>query len=219
MGFPSGGWAGASAQPSSAQLPAYMPYNSPAAVAGAMRQGSQPYMAMSIAAQPAAYDAASLYSGAGSYTGVAGAAPSPSWSQQPADYAAAGSGNSSSVHGIGGINGMYGPAAAGLVGGAYSTHTAGWSPAAVAAPGVPAAGAGAATAAAAAKSKKDAYRAELEQQIRDKAARKAAEKSARDAEEARKEAEVAGYNPWGRAGAGAPLRDAAGQVGLAACCL
>jgi centrosome and spindle pole-associated protein 1 len=62
------------------------------------------------------------------------------------------------------------------------------------------------------KARKDAYRAELEAQIRDKAARKAAEKSAVAAEEARKEAEMAGYNPWGRGGAGAPLRNAAGKV-------
>lgn len=62
------------------------------------------------------------------------------------------------------------------------------------------------------KARKDAYRAELEAQIRDKAARVAAEKSAVAAEEARKEKEVAGYNPWGRGGAGAPLRNAAGQV-------
>jgi centrosome and spindle pole-associated protein 1 len=62
------------------------------------------------------------------------------------------------------------------------------------------------------KARKDAYRAELEAQIRDKAARKAAEKSAVAAEEARKEAEMAGYNPWGRGGAGAPLRNASGKV-------
>ncbi|WIA30714.1 hypothetical protein OEZ86_000782 [Tetradesmus obliquus] len=62
------------------------------------------------------------------------------------------------------------------------------------------------------KERKDAYRAELEAQIRDKAARVAAEKSAVAAEEARKEKEMAGYNPWGRGGAGAPLRNAAGQA-------
>jgi hypothetical protein len=55
-------------------------------------------------------------------------------------------------------------------------------------------------------------RAELEAQIQERAKQKAAEKSQRAAEEARKEAEMAAYCPWGRAGAGAPLRDATGQV-------
>lgn len=65
------------------------------------------------------------------------------------------------------------------------------------------------------KARKDAYRAELEAQIRERAERQAAEKAQRAAEEARKEAEMAAYSPWGRGGAGAPLRDAAGQVGWA----
>jgi centrosome and spindle pole-associated protein 1 len=58
------------------------------------------------------------------------------------------------------------------------------------------------------------YRAELEAQIRERAERQAAEKAQRAAEEARKEAEMAAYCPWGRGGAGAPLRDASGQVGV-----
>eukprot|EP00775_Hariotina_reticulata_P008174 gene8174-8365_t len=62
------------------------------------------------------------------------------------------------------------------------------------------------------KARKDAYRSELEAQIRDKAARKAAEKNALAAADAKKEAEMAAYSPWGRAGAGAPLRDADGKV-------
>jgi hypothetical protein len=65
------------------------------------------------------------------------------------------------------------------------------------------------------KARKDAYRSELEAQIRDKAARKAAEKNALKAADAKKEAEMAAYSPWGRAGAGAPLRDADGKVGAA----
>lgn len=62
------------------------------------------------------------------------------------------------------------------------------------------------------KARKDAYRAELEAQIRERAEQKAAEKVQRAAVDARKEAEMASYCPWGRAGAGAPLRDASGQV-------
>lgn len=62
------------------------------------------------------------------------------------------------------------------------------------------------------RARKDAYRAELEAQIRERAAHKAAEKNQRAAEEARKDAEMAAYCPWGRGGAGAPLRDASGQV-------
>lgn len=67
------------------------------------------------------------------------------------------------------------------------------------------------------KARKDAYRAELEAQIRERAAHKAAEKSRHAVQEARKEAEMAAYCPWGRGGAGAPLRDAAGQVWLCVC--
>jgi centrosome and spindle pole-associated protein 1 len=68
------------------------------------------------------------------------------------------------------------------------------------------------------KARKDAYRAELEAQIRERAERQAVEKAHRAAEEARKEAEMAAYCPWGRGGAGAPLRDASGQVGVQAWC-
>lgn len=64
------------------------------------------------------------------------------------------------------------------------------------------------------KARKDAYRAELEAQIRERSQRQAAEKAQRAAQESRKEAEMAAYCPWGRGGAGAPLRDAAGQVGV-----
>lgn len=64
------------------------------------------------------------------------------------------------------------------------------------------------------KARKDAYRAELEAQILERSERQAAEKAQRAAEESRKEAEMAAYCPWGRGGAGAPLRDAAGQVGV-----
>jgi hypothetical protein len=62
------------------------------------------------------------------------------------------------------------------------------------------------------RARKDAYRAELEAQIQERSARKAAEKGARAAEDAAKDKEMAAYSPWGRGGAGAPLRDAAGQV-------
>jgi hypothetical protein len=65
------------------------------------------------------------------------------------------------------------------------------------------------------KSRKEAYRAELEAQIAERAARKAADKRARNIEDAAKEAEMATYSPWGKGGAGAPLRDAAGQVRVA----
>lgn len=63
--------------------------------------------------------------------------------------------------------------------------------------------------------RKDAYRAELEAQIREKAERKAAEKRRVAAEEERREAAAAVDNPWGRAGGGgAPHRDpVTGQVG------
>lgn len=56
-------------------------------------------------------------------------------------------------------------------------------------------------------------RLELEAQIRDKAARAAAAKAAVAAEDRRKEAElVSRGDPWGRGGAGAPLRGADGRV-------
>eukprot|EP00500_Bicosoecida_sp_ms1_P012871 CAMPEP_0203821716 /NCGR_PEP_ID=MMETSP0115-20131106/43987_1 /ASSEMBLY_ACC=CAM_ASM_000227 /TAXON_ID=33651 /ORGANISM="Bicosoecid sp, Strain ms1" /LENGTH=150 /DNA_ID=CAMNT_0050730743 /DNA_START=92 /DNA_END=541 /DNA_ORIENTATION=+ len=61
-----------------------------------------------------------------------------------------------------------------------------------------------------ARRKKMAQQAkDLEEQIRLKAERLAAEKAAEQAAAARERAESEAYNPWGRGGAGAPLRDAA----------
>lgn len=215
VGLAPSGWPGAMSQPAAAQLPAYISQNAAPAFVGPASQGRQPYMAMSVAAQPsAAYDAAGLYGSPGQYGTAAVAAAAPNWGRQPFSQYAGSAGGAVGAYGPGAASSMHGPAA----GSTGSPGNPAWSPAAVTDPGVPGASTGAPTAAAAAvKAKKDAYRAELEQQIRDKAARKAAEKSAIDAEEARKEAELAGYNPWGRAGAGAPLRNAAGQVAVADC--
>lgn len=53
---------------------------------------------------------------------------------------------------------------------------------------------------------------ELERQIQDKARRKVLEREERIARERKEEAEAAAYNPWGRGGGGAPLRDPTGAV-------
>jgi hypothetical protein len=53
---------------------------------------------------------------------------------------------------------------------------------------------------------------ELERQIQDKARRNILEREERIARERKEEAEAAAYNPWGRGGGGAPLRDPTGAV-------
>lgn len=53
---------------------------------------------------------------------------------------------------------------------------------------------------------------ELERQVQEKARAKAAEREARIARERQEELEAAAYNPWGRGGGGAPLRDPTGGV-------
>ena len=60
--------------------------------------------------------------------------------------------------------------------------------------------------------KKAEYQAALQQQIREKAERKEREKRETAQREAREEAEAASYNPWGRGGGGAPMRDDAGNL-------
>jgi len=49
-------------------------------------------------------------------------------------------------------------------------------------------------------------------QIRDQKARKQQEKEARQRQELRDDERLAAYNPFGRGGGGAPLRNAHGQV-------
>lgn len=164
------------------------------------QQQQAPYMAVSVAAQP---NGVSSINGPGSSVCVAGTAASQPWGMQPPGrYGAEPQSAISSV----GAGGFMAPVASSASQWGREMGNPAW--------GSAAAGAGANPDAKAlqAKAKKDAYRAELEAQIRDKAARKAAEKSALAAADARKEAEMAGYSPWGRGGAGAPLRDASGQV-------
>ena len=52
----------------------------------------------------------------------------------------------------------------------------------------------------------------LQAQIAEKAARKEQERRAHEAAEAREHAESMSYNPWGRGGGGAPLRDQEGNT-------
>lgn len=203
-GYVPGGWPSDVMQPPSVQLFPY-PGNPAAAYAtGYSVPGRQGQMAMPAAAQADPYNTLGKYGPAARV--AAGNSALPPWAQPPANFAP-----SSMVSPAGGYapeSSMCRPppvatAGTGIMGsppwGAAATSTA---------------MSEANPAAAAAKSRKDAYRAELEAQIKDKAARKAAEKNAIAAEEARREAEAAGYNPWGKAGAGAPLRDESGLVGL-----
>ena len=67
-------------------------------------------------------------------------------------------------------------------------------------------------AAAAARRKKAEYQRELEAQIADKAARKARAKREEAERDARDDHAAANYDPWGKAGGGAPARDAMGNV-------
>lgn len=214
--FSPGGWPVAGMPPPpAAQLPAYMrnnydPYAGPAWGPGGPSR--QPYAAMSVGPPPDPYGSVGMYGGPASPGAYGAADHAAAWGQQPARFPPEGaSGSIGNYSGISNSNSAYGPGPP--VGpravGSHNPPT--WEPSQAPGMGIPGAAAGG-SAAAVVKSKKDAYRAELEAQIRDKAARKAAEKNALAAEDARKEAEQAGYDPWGRAGAGAPLRDAAGQV-------
>ncbi|XP_075600047.1 centrosome and spindle pole-associated protein 1 isoform X1 [Balearica regulorum gibbericeps] len=56
------------------------------------------------------------------------------------------------------------------------------------------------------------YQQELQQQIREREERRKQEREEKERYEAKLEAEMRNYNPWGRGGGGAPLRDAKGNL-------
>ncbi|XP_051624377.1 centrosome and spindle pole-associated protein 1 isoform X4 [Manacus candei] len=56
------------------------------------------------------------------------------------------------------------------------------------------------------------YQQELQQQIREREERRRQEREEKERYEAKLEAEMRNYNPWGRGGGGAPLRDAKGNL-------
>ncbi|XP_068956178.1 centrosome and spindle pole-associated protein 1 isoform X14 [Petaurus breviceps papuanus] len=56
------------------------------------------------------------------------------------------------------------------------------------------------------------YQYDLEQQIREREARRRKEREEKEEYEAKLEAEMKIYNPWGKGGGGAPLRDARGNL-------
>ena len=60
--------------------------------------------------------------------------------------------------------------------------------------------------------KKQEYQRALEDQIREKAERKAREKREKEERELKEEREAANYNPWGKGGGGAPVKDDRGNV-------
>ncbi|XP_071890650.1 centrosome and spindle pole-associated protein 1 isoform X5 [Anas platyrhynchos] len=65
------------------------------------------------------------------------------------------------------------------------------------------------------KSSKEAtlsYQQELQQQIREREERRRQEREEKERYEAKLEAEMRNYNPWGKGGGGAPLRDAKGNL-------
>ncbi|XP_056600347.1 centrosome and spindle pole associated protein 1 isoform X2 [Triplophysa dalaica] len=62
------------------------------------------------------------------------------------------------------------------------------------------------------KTDRHSYKVELQKQIEERAARKKAEKEERRRQEAEMEAEMIAYDPWGRGGGGAPLRDSTGNL-------
>nr|XP_034981648.1 centrosome and spindle pole-associated protein 1 isoform X8 [Zootoca vivipara] len=65
------------------------------------------------------------------------------------------------------------------------------------------------------KTSKDAtlaYQHELQQQIREREERRRQEKEEKERYEAKLEAEMRAYNPWGKGGGGAPLRDKKGNL-------
>ncbi|KFV10355.1 Centrosome and spindle pole-associated protein 1, partial [Tauraco erythrolophus] len=57
-----------------------------------------------------------------------------------------------------------------------------------------------------------AYQQELQQQIREREERRRQEREEKERYEAKLEAEMRNYNPWGKSGGGAPLRDAQGNL-------
>ncbi|XP_074800378.1 centrosome and spindle pole-associated protein 1 isoform X7 [Natator depressus] len=56
------------------------------------------------------------------------------------------------------------------------------------------------------------YQEELQQQIREREERRRREKEEKELYEAKLEAEMRNYNPWGKGGGGAPLRDTKGNL-------
>ncbi|KAA0718772.1 Centrosome and spindle pole associated protein 1 [Triplophysa tibetana] len=62
------------------------------------------------------------------------------------------------------------------------------------------------------KTDRHSYKVELQKQIEERAARRKAEKEERRRQEAEMEAEMRAYEPWGRGGGGAPLRDSTGHL-------
>uniref|UniRef100_A0A674HT66 Centrosome and spindle pole associated protein 1 n=1 Tax=Terrapene triunguis TaxID=2587831 RepID=A0A674HT66_9SAUR len=56
------------------------------------------------------------------------------------------------------------------------------------------------------------YQEELQQQIREREERRRREKEEKERYEAKLEAEMRNYNPWGKGGGGAPLRDTKGNL-------
>uniref|UniRef100_A0A8C2YBD0 Centrosome and spindle pole associated protein 1 n=1 Tax=Coturnix japonica TaxID=93934 RepID=A0A8C2YBD0_COTJA len=56
------------------------------------------------------------------------------------------------------------------------------------------------------------YQQELQQQIREREERRRQEREEKERYEAKLEAEMRNYNPWGKGGGGAPLRDAEGNL-------
>ncbi|XP_020857727.1 centrosome and spindle pole-associated protein 1 isoform X11 [Phascolarctos cinereus] len=56
------------------------------------------------------------------------------------------------------------------------------------------------------------YQYDLQQQIREREARRRKEREEKEEYEAKLEAEMRSYNPWGKGGGGAPLRDARGNL-------
>ncbi|XP_051826045.1 centrosome and spindle pole-associated protein 1 isoform X6 [Antechinus flavipes] len=56
------------------------------------------------------------------------------------------------------------------------------------------------------------YQYDLQQQIREREARRRKEREEKEEYEAKLEAEMKNYNPWGKGGGGAPLRDARGNL-------
>ncbi|KAM6281293.1 centrosome and spindle pole-associated protein 1 [Porphyrio hochstetteri] len=56
------------------------------------------------------------------------------------------------------------------------------------------------------------YQQELQQQIREREERRRQEREERERYEAKLQAEMRNYNPWGKGGGGAPLRDAKGNL-------
>ncbi|MEE6463821.1 hypothetical protein FKM82_006063 [Ascaphus truei] len=62
------------------------------------------------------------------------------------------------------------------------------------------------------KQKAHSYQEDLEQQILERNARRRKEKEERERYDAKLEADMRSYNPWGKGGGGAPLRDSRGNL-------